>query len=112
MKINMIIKTLVSLIIILTASWIGKKVPTLAGLIGVMPLTGVLVMICLYIDSKSDIQILKEYNKGAIWGIIPTILFFVAVYFSLKKGINFPFSMAIGFFVWSIGAFTHQAILR
>jgi hypothetical protein len=40
-----VLKIALSLAIILTATAVGRKWPALAGLVGVMPLTGALVLV-------------------------------------------------------------------
>jgi len=55
-----IFKLIISLVVILIATQVGKKVPTLAGLIGTMPLTGALIFIWLYIDNKNSPEVLKR----------------------------------------------------
>ncbi len=46
-----LIKLLVSICIIVLCTQIGRKLPTLAGLIAVMPLTGFIVLVWLYLDN-------------------------------------------------------------
>jgi len=41
-------------IIILAATAIGKKLPSAAGLIGVMPLTGALVLAWMYLENRGE----------------------------------------------------------
>ncbi len=71
-----VIKLVISLCIILVCTQIAKKMPSLAGLIAVMPLTGALVLVWVYMDFKGDPVVMTDYVKGALWGIIPSILFF------------------------------------
>ena len=83
-----VIKLLVSMGVIVFCTQIGRKLPTLAGLIAVMPLTGFIVLVWLYLDNPGDFTLLIQYTKGALWGILPSILFFlIAFLFSLD---NFP----------------------
>jgi len=72
-----IVKLIISLIIILICTYLGKKMPSLSGLIATMPLTGLLVLIWLYAENKKDYSLLTKYTTGALWGIIPSILFFL-----------------------------------
>ena len=44
-KMQILIKIIISLIVIVAATAIGKRLPSAAGLIGVMPLTGALVLV-------------------------------------------------------------------
>ena len=66
---QIIIKTLLSLCIILIATGIGKKFPSLAGLIGVMPLTGALVLVWVHLENKGNPDVMLPFAKGALCSI-------------------------------------------
>ncbi|MFH1783315.1 MAG: DUF3147 family protein [bacterium] len=106
------VKLLISLCIIFLATWLGKKLPSLAGLIATMPLTGVIVLLWLYSENKDNYNLLTKYTTGALWGILPSILFFLTAFICFKKQIPFPFIIILSFSVWIIGAFVHQMLLR
>lgn len=106
------IKVVISVAVILAATAIGKKLPSMAGLIGVMPLTGALVLIWMYLGHDGNPQIMQEFTKGAIWGILPSILFFLVAFLCFKKGIALPFALSASFGVWLIGALVHQWLLK
>lgn len=107
-----VIKTALSLAVILVAAGIAKKLPSLAGLIGVMPLTGALVMVWVYLENKGDPHIMQTFAKGALWGILPSILFFVAALLCFRKELPLPLVLCAGFGVWLAGAAVHQWCLR
>jgi uncharacterized membrane protein (GlpM family) len=107
-----VIKLLISLSIILLCSGIGKKLPSLAGLIAVMPLTGLLVLIWLYLDNPGDFELMTNYTRGALWGIIPSVLFFLAAFFCFQKHLPLWIVLCASFAVWIIAAIVHQLLLR
>ena len=45
---RILIKIIISLIVIVAATAVGKRLPSAAGLIGVMPLTGAIVLVWVY----------------------------------------------------------------
>jgi len=47
-----------------------------------------------------------------LWGILPTIGFFVAAFLCLRKGIGLPVVLAVAGAVWLGGALLHQFLLR
>ena len=51
---QILIKVALSVIIILAATATGKKLPSAAGLIGVMPLTGALVLAWMYLENRGE----------------------------------------------------------
>lgn len=108
----LLLKIALSLAIILTATAIGRKWPALAGLIGVMPLTGALVLVWLALDSGSDPRVMEQFSRGALWGLLPTILFFLVAWFCFRKGLPLPLVLAASFGAWLIAAALHQWALR
>jgi len=107
-----IIKVAVSVAIILFCTAIGKKLPSLAGLIAVMPLTGLIVLIFLYYESSANPHTMISYTKGALWGIAPSILFFLVAFFCFKKQLSLPIILAASFTVWLAAAALHQYLLK
>jgi uncharacterized membrane protein (GlpM family) len=106
------VKLLISLVIIVIVTQIGRRVPTLGGLLATMPLTGAIILIWLYSDNRGDFELLGRYTKGALWGIAPSILFFVVAYFAFRRQLPFGIVLAASFGAWIIGAFVHQLLLR
>lgn len=105
------LKLIASLALILIASQVGRRYPSAAGLIATMPLTSLIVLMWLYTDKPSDTAALAEYARGALWGIGPTILFFLVAWFCLRKGWSIGPVLAASFAAWGLGAFLHQTLL-
>ena len=109
---QLLLKIALSVTIILVATFIARKLPSAAGLIGVMPLTGALVLVWVYVENKGDPRIMQGFAKGAIWGILPSILFFVVALLCFRKQLPLPLVLAASFGVWVLGAAVHQWLLR
>ena len=105
------IKLVISLCIIVFCTQISKKFPSLAGLIGVMPLTGALVMVWVFLDSSGNVNTMTSFTKGALWGIVPSILFFVAALFCFRKELSLWIVLCASFGVWVLAAYVHQLLL-
>lgn len=105
-------KLALSNLIIIACVLIGKRFPSLGGLIATMPLTSLIVLLWLASDNPGDKQLVTGYTEGVLWGIGPTILFFMAVFFCLRKGIELPVALAVGGVLWLGGALLHQWVLR
>jgi uncharacterized membrane protein (GlpM family) len=106
------IKILIALAVIIFAAQICKRQPTLAGLIAVMPLTGLVVLVWLYMDNPGNYSMMAEYAKGAFWGIIPTMLFFLVAFLCFRKALALPVVLLASFVVWVFAAFVHQQLLH
>ncbi|MDD5039491.1 MAG: DUF3147 family protein [Dehalococcoidales bacterium] len=109
---QILIKAIISAAIILAATAIGKKFPSTAGLIGVMPLTGVLILVWMYLEHKGNSEIMQNFAKGALWGILPSILFFLVAFVCFKKEFPLPIVLLSSFGVWLGAAFVHQWLLK
>ena len=109
-----LVKLLISICVIVFCTWIvdKHKLPTLAGLIAVMPLTGSIVLVWLYLDNPSDFNAMSNYSKGALWGILPSTLFFLAALICFRKHLPLWIVLCASFGVWLFAAFIHQLLLN
>lgn len=106
------LKLLLSNGIILLCVWLGRRYPSLAGLIATTPLTSLIVLLWLQSESPGEASRLTGYVGGVFFGVIPTMLFFGAAWFCLKRGCPLPSTLAISFIVWSGAAGIHQLLLK
>lgn len=109
---HLLLKITLTLVIILTATAIGRKWPALAGLVGVMPLTGALVLTWVALDSGNDPRIMQQFTRGALWGLVPTVLFFLVALLCYRKGLSLPLVLAASFGAWLAAAVVHQLALK
>ena len=109
---QILIKAALSLVIIFAATWIAKRFPSAAGLIGVMPLTGALVLVWVYLENNGNPDVMQAFAKGALWGILPSILFFLVAFFCFKKQLPLVVVLCSSFGVWLATAFVHQWFLK
>jgi uncharacterized membrane protein (GlpM family) len=86
--------------------------PTLAGLIAVMPLTGLIVLVWLYLDNPGNFNLMTDYTKGALWGIVPSVLFFLVAFLCFRKQLSLWIVLCASFAVWFVAAFIHQLLLK
>lgn len=107
-----VIKLLISVGIIIFCTQIGRKLPTLAGLIAVMPLTGFVVLLWLYLDNPGNFELMADYTKGALWGILPSTLFFLAAFLCFRRQLSLWVVLCASFALWLIAAFIHQWLLN
>jgi F0F1-type ATP synthase assembly protein I len=107
-----LIKLAVSNLIIVACVLIGRRFPSLGGLIATMPLTSLIVLIWLAADNPGNTRLLGDYTRGVLWGILPTIGFFIAAFICLRKGAGLPIVLVVAGSVWLCGALLHQYLLR
>jgi F0F1-type ATP synthase assembly protein I len=107
-----LIKLLIANCVIVFCVQIGRVFPTLSGLIATMPLTGAIVLVWLHSRYPADTGLLAGYTKGALWGIVPSILFFAVALMGIRRGWSFIGVLMLGFGVWLVGAAIHQWWMR
>jgi len=76
-----------------------------------MPLTGFFAMLWLYMEKEKKANAMTGYCQGAIWGILPSLLFFIIALICFKKGLPFWLVCVCSFAVWIAAAFVHQLLL-
>lgn len=106
-----VIKLVISLVVICAATQLGRRWPSLGGLIATMPLTGVIVLLWMYSDHPGDLQRMEAYARGALWGILPSTLFFLTALIGFHHRLAITAVLAAGFGVWLLGAIAHQSLL-
>ncbi len=79
-----IIKTLLTLFIIVAVSEIAKKSSLIGGILVSLPIVSVLAMIWLWVDTKSKTK-LAEFSYSVFWLVIPSLVLFISLPFLLKK---------------------------
>lgn len=94
----LIIKTLLTAVIIVTISEIGKRHTTFAALLAALPLTSLLAMVWLYADTR-DAGRIADLSISIFWLVLPTLLFFIILPWLLRQQFNFWLSLGISIFV-------------
>jgi hypothetical protein len=89
-----IIKTALTALVIVGISEIGKRYTMFAALLAALPLTSLLAMIWLYIDTKDPMPI-ADLSIAIFWLVLPTLLFFLILPWLLRHNYNFWVSMAV-----------------
>jgi uncharacterized membrane protein (GlpM family) len=64
------------------------------------------------LENQGNPGIMAGFTKGALWGLVPSILFFLVAFFCLKKGFPLTIVLAASFAAWFLAAVVHQWALR
>ncbi len=109
---QVLLKILLSLLVILAATAVARKFPAIAGLIAVMPLTGALVLVWVYLENDGAPTVMQAFTKGALWGILPSIIFFLVALLCLKKEVALPGVLGWSFGGWVLAAIIHRWVIK
>ncbi|SFU34506.1 hypothetical protein SAMN05216339_101443 [Nitrosomonas eutropha] len=86
------IKVVITSLLIVSIAELSKRSSLIGALLASLPLTSVLAMFWLYIDTQ-DVGKVADLATGIFWMVIPSLVFFVSLPLLLKAGINFYLSM-------------------
>ncbi|SET33369.1 hypothetical protein SAMN04487962_107143 [Marinobacter segnicrescens] len=89
-----ITKVLVTAVLVVLISEISKRSSFIGAVLASVPLTSVLALLWLYIDT-GDIDRASELASSVFWLVIPSLALFVAMPLLLKQGVNFYLSLAV-----------------
>lgn len=109
---SLALKLAISLAIITACALIGKRFPSLAGLIATMPLAGLVVLLWLYSENPGDGELMARYTRGALWGILPCVGFYLVALLCFQRRLPLPAVLGFSFGAWLVGAVVHQWLLR
>ncbi len=106
-----LLRLLLTNAVIVCAAQLGKRFPSAAGLIATMPLTTLLVLFWLHAEQPGDREALVRYTRGVVWGILPSIAFFLTALACFERRLPLPLTLAASFAVWLAGALLHTWFL-
>lgn len=92
MTVYYLIKILVSAVLVAAISEVAKRSGFWGAVLASLPITSVLAMIWLYVDTK-DVQRIDQFSTGVFWLVLPSLVLFVALPLLLKAGWNFYASL-------------------
>lgn len=87
-----IIKVLLSAVTIVLVSEIAKRSTLFGALVASLPLTSILALVWLYLDTK-NIEKVSALSQGIFWIFIPSLMFFISFPILLKYSLSFWISM-------------------
>ncbi len=105
------IKIIVTALLVTGISELGRRYSTLAAILASLPLTSILAMVWLYVDTK-DTQKVSDLSYGIFWAVLPSLLFFIALPLLLKAGLRFPLAMLVSCVLMAGFYFGYLAILK
>ncbi|MFL6732948.1 MAG: DUF3147 family protein [Sphingomicrobium sp.] len=90
----LVIKAALSGVIVAAVSEVARRYPGWGGLLASLPLTSLLAMIWLYVDS-GDSETVGELSIGIFWFLLPSIPLFLVLPTMLRANLGFWPSLAI-----------------
>lgn len=105
------LKTVITALIVVAVSEVAKRSPLLAGLIASLPLTSLLAIVWLFMDTGS-IENVTNLSRSILLMILPSLVFFVALPLGLNAGFGFPAALTAAIAVTGGTYWAYTAVLR
>lgn len=83
-----LLKTIITALVVVGISSLGKKFSLLGGMLASLPLTSILAFIWLYQDTK-DVGKIIDLSYVIFWMVVPSLFFFLCLPWFLKLGWRF-----------------------
>ncbi len=97
-----IIKTLVSLAIIIAVSEISKRSTLIGGILISLPFVSILAMLWLWLDTRDKARV-AQFSSSVFWLVIPSLVLFISFPVLIKK-LDFGWAL-LGSSVLTIAAY-------
>lgn len=111
MNFDFLLKVLVSALVIVGVSELGKKWSLAGALLASLPLTSILAMLWLYRDTHDTGKIIN-LSHGIFWAVLPSLFFFIILPVFLKKGLSFGWAMGLSCLAMAVAYGLYVAILK
>jgi len=88
------LKVLVTSVLVVAVSEVAKRSTLFGAILASIPLTSVLAMIWLYIDT-GDAEKVARLATGIFWLVLPSLVLFVSLPLLIRGGVEFYASLAV-----------------
>ncbi|WP_150304558.1 DUF3147 family protein [Pseudomonas saliphila] len=106
-----IAKVAVTAVLVVLISEISKRSSFVGAVLASVPLTSVLAMLWLYIDT-GDAGRVTELASSIFWLVLPSLALFVALPIFLAHGVNFYLSLGVSIGITAICYLLMVVVLR
>jgi hypothetical protein len=92
---QLVIKLIVSALIVAAVSEVSKRTTTLGALLASLPLTSLLAMIWLFLETRDAAKV-ADLAGGIFWLVLPSLALFLILPALLRAGYGFWPALGIG----------------
>jgi putative Ca2+/H+ antiporter (TMEM165/GDT1 family) len=106
-----LLKLVITSVLIVAISEIGKKSSQVGAVLASVPLVSVLALVWLYIDTR-DAEKVAALAGSIFWLVIPSLILFISLLLLLRHGVNFYLSLALSMSLMVCGYWLTVFLLR
>lgn len=85
-------KVVITAVLVVLISEIAKRSSLVGAIVASVPLTSVLAMVWLYVDTGETDRV-SNLASSVFWLVLPSLVLFIALPLLLEKGLNFYLSL-------------------
>jgi uncharacterized membrane protein (GlpM family) len=100
MKWQDVLPVVLSILIIILVAVLEKQSRLVAAITATMPLTATLALWVVYSSTGGEQEPMTAFIGGLIVGIIPTLIFLVAIWFGFRQGLRLVPLIGVGYLSW------------
>ena len=97
------VKVLVTVVVVVAVSEVGKRSSLWGAVLASLPLTSILAFVWLYIDT-GDANAVSSLSRSIFWLVLPSLPLFILLPAMLRIGWSFWLSLGITCFI-TVGAY-------
>ena len=102
MKTQDVLPVVLSIVVIILVAVLEKQNKFAAAITATMPIGATLAIWIVYSANSGDQQTMKDFSVGLLMGIIPSLGFLVAAFFSFRAGLKLLPMLLVGYSVWGV----------
>jgi uncharacterized membrane protein (GlpM family) len=102
MKTQDVLPVVLSIVVIILVAVLEKQNKFAAAITATMPIGATLAIWIVYSANSGDQQTMKDFSVGLLMGIIPSLGFLFAAFFSFKAGLKLLPMLLVGYSVWGV----------
>jgi len=92
---QLVLKTAISVAVIVSVSEVSRRSPGIGGLIAALPFTSIMAMTWLYLDTKDSGKV-GALSMSIFWFVLPSLLFLLLIPLLMGRfKLGFPLTMAL-----------------
>jgi uncharacterized membrane protein (GlpM family) len=102
LKTQDVLPVVLSIVVIILVAVLEKQNKFAAAITATMPIGATLAIWIVYSANSGDQQTMKDFSVGLLMGIIPSLGFLFAAFFSFRAGLKLLPMLLVGYSVWGV----------
>lgn len=102
MKTQDVLPVVLSIVVIILVAVLEKQNKFAAAITATMPIGATLAIWIVYSANSGDQQTMKDFSIGLLMGIIPSLGFLFAAFFSFRAGLKLLPTLLVGYSAWGV----------